>query len=110
MTGMEHAIEQAIEVLDAVDRNHDLDSGDLASSEEYARALADAGLLAPAPLREEALAGEPEPWQCPGCNSDRWIRVSLTRGLTVITQCVPCGRYVNCQPPDRAEGDGRVVR
>ena len=53
MTGMEHAIEQAVEVLDAVDRNHDLDSGDLASSEEYARALADAGLLAPAPLREE---------------------------------------------------------
>ena len=52
MTGMEHAIEQAIEVLDAVDRNHDLDSGDLASSEEYARALADAGLLAPAPLAE----------------------------------------------------------
>jgi len=50
---MEHAIEQAIEVLDAVDRNHDLDSGDLASSEEYARALAEAGLLAPAPLREE---------------------------------------------------------
>ena len=53
MTGMDHAIEQAIEVLDAVDRNHDLDSGDLASSEEYARVLADAGLLAPAPLREE---------------------------------------------------------
>jgi len=50
---MEHAIEQAIEVLDAVDRNHDLDSGDLASSEEYARALAEAGLLAPASLREE---------------------------------------------------------
>ena len=53
MDNMEHAIERAVEVLDAVDRNHDLDSGDLASSEECARALAEAGLLAPAPLRIE---------------------------------------------------------
>lgn len=52
---MSDAIERAIEVLDAVDRNHDLDSGDLASSEEYARALHSAGLLAPAPLREDGV-------------------------------------------------------
>lgn len=66
------------------------------------------GLLAPAPLREGTPIDEPEEWRCPGCNSDRWVRASLTRGFTVITQCVPCGRYVNCPPPDRADADGRT--
>ena len=89
---------------------HDTDPGDFLDREIEAMTERLVGLLAPAPLREEVLADEPEPWRCPGCNSDRWIRASLTRGLSVITQCVPCGRYVNCPPPDRAEGDGRVDR
>ena len=118
MTGMEHAIEQAAQALhgDQCPEDPDPDEYCGCDSDHFYRlakvaveTLAEAGLLAPAPLREEALADEPEPWRCPGCNSDRWIRASLTRGLTVITQCVPCGRYVNCPPPDRAEGDGRDV-
>lgn len=100
MTGMEHAIERAIEVLDAVDRNHDLDSGDLASSEEYARALHEAGLLAPAPLREEwGIRWDDGVWEC--------YRNRAEAEFGAGDEGTPVHRYVSdWLPVDRAEGDG----
>lgn len=29
--------------------------------------------------------------RCPKCNSDRWVPVSYTGGMTRFAQCVPCG-------------------
>lgn len=57
MTGMEHAIEQVAKVLAANWRNlHTNES--LGKQRMLARALAEAGLLAPAPLREVTTAEE----------------------------------------------------
>ena len=81
VAGMEHAIEQAAQVLDAVDRNHDLDSGDLASSEEYARALAAEGLVDRA---------EGESW------------------YDAEPDAMPDAGWEPIEPVDRAEGDGRA--
>ena len=52
MTGMEHAIEQAAGVMD---KNFNPDRYPIMAAmfRDYARALADASLLAPAPLHEE---------------------------------------------------------
>ena len=52
MNGMEHAIEQAAGVMD---KNFNPDRHPIMAAmfRDYARALAEAGLLAPAPLREE---------------------------------------------------------
>ena len=114
MTGMEHAIELVANALHGDQCPDDPDPGDRCNcgADDFHRqaeialdTLREAGLLAHAPLREESPVDEPEQWRCPGCNSDQWVRASLTRGFTVITQCVPCGRYVNCPPPDRAEGE-----
>ena len=117
MTGMEHAIEQAIEVLDAVDRNHDLDSGDLASSEEYARALHEAGLLAPAPLREEwggemrdvRLDRDPYVLHALGPDNAQW---QIEHNPTVTTGRIMHRYTTGWFPADavvRAEGDGGAV-
>jgi uncharacterized protein (DUF983 family) len=32
-------------------------------------------------------------WRCPRCRSPRWVAASLTRGMTIIPQCIPCGYY-----------------
>jgi len=136
VTGMEHAIEQAIEVLDAVDRNHDLDSGDLASSEEYARALAEAGRLAPAPLREVTTAEELDAlitmrgtvvldcdgtaWQsCSQCSplwpdANIWMSAITSaynfRTSDVLEQVAPLTvLHVPADAVNRAEGDGRAA-
>lgn len=110
MTGMEHAIEQAIEVLDAVDRNHDLDSGDLASSEEYARALAEAGLL------HDALPTPADGCQCSGHSQD--AGGGYVEFLMEYEPSCPehsehvwnprTGMWEHAV--DRAEGDGRAER
>lgn len=101
MTGMKHTIEQAVEVLDAVDRNHDLDSGDLASSEEYARALAEAGLLSPAPLREEWAAA----WEGHGAT-----RIGLAQESPEDIEGIPPGgwvvhRYVTAWEPQESDDE-----
>ena len=57
MTGMEHVIEQVAERIIAANNvrmsRYPIEPISVQAAREYARALADEGLLAPAPLREE---------------------------------------------------------
>ena len=116
MDNMEHAIEQAAQVMWKRD-NPDLhpawvdrswedagESGERADYELRARALAEAGLLAPAPLREEWATRFPNGYMRPGKDMpyDSWWKGDPPKGVNVR-------HYVSdWLPADPAEGDGRA--
>ena len=122
MTGMEHAIEHAAKTLwdyDNADQTpewRDMAWNDMGGSEpcveraEYelrARALADAGLLAPSPLTEEwgTRFGSSEYVHFgTGVEYPFFFRGDPPKGVNV-RRCV-----TDWTPVDRAEGDGRADR
>lgn len=111
MTVMEHAIEQAADVLGAhpeafnvTDYTDERTTMITAPVEDIARALADAGLLAPAPLTEEWATRFENGHLRPGKDRDYdlWFKGDPPKGVNVR-------RYVTAWlPVDRAEGDGRA--
>ena len=104
MTGMEHAIEKAAKVLAANWRNMHTNES-LGQQRMLARALAEAGLLAPAPLREEwgTRFGSSEYVHFgTGVEYPVFFRGDPPKGVNV-RRCV-----TDWTPVDRAEGDGRA--
>ena len=100
MTGMEHAIEKAAQVIAEAYRK----GGDI-WGDDLARALAEAGLLAPAPLREEwgTRFGSSEYVHFgTGVEYPFFFRGDPPKGVNV-RRCV-----TDWTPVDRAEGDGRA--
>ena len=101
---MEHAIEQAAETIWKTSR---ADEGTISATgaKIIARALAEAGLLAPAPLREEWAAA----WEGHGAT-----RIGFAQESPEDIEGVPPGGWVvrrhvsDWLSVDRAEGDGRA--
>ena len=104
MTDMEHAIEQAARIIHGC-------TGDEDGAPVAARSLAEAGLLAPAPLTEEWAVGKS--WEDPSLGwvahdpSDEWLAREQAHGRARPL----LRRYVTeFLPLNRAEGDGRADR
>lgn len=119
MTGMEHAIEQAARVMARAYFGEPVEHDDMECATEWARVLADAGLLAPAPLREEWSAA----FTAVSPDGTRRIERIGTPGSREHSQetCDDCNaddpevlfflvrsHYTDWLPVDRAEGDGRA--
>ena len=112
MTGMEHAIDRAAEVIRAaIDRQADivadgmhLDVQGVITPHWIAEALATNGLLAPAPLREEwGIRWDDGVWE--------YYRNRAEAEVGAGDEGTPVHRYVSdWMPADRAEGDGRDER
>lgn len=114
MTGMEHAIEQATEAIrharafQAAAAFGVPEGAHRECAEYIARALADAGLLAPAPFHEEwASASDGDAWTCCGDRDEAEVRrCAVRQGHEVVH------RYATDWAPadgiSRAEGDGRA--
>lgn len=87
MTGMEHAIEQAAKVADDILSADPQVAREMFGDEpdKIARALAEAGLLAPAPLREEWATRFPNRHLRPGKdrNYDLWFKGDPPKGVNV---------------------------
>ena len=95
MTGMERTIEQAAQVIAEAYRK----GGDI-WGDDLARALADAGLLAPAPLREEwGIQWDDGVWE--------YYRSRAETEVGAGDEGTPVHRYVSdWMPVDPTEGDG----
>ena len=99
-SALEHAIEQSARIV----RDGDPEGMGYAQAHNIARALADAGLLAPGPLREEWATRFENGRLRPGKDMpyDLWWKGDPPKGENVR-------RYVtDYVPVDRAEGDGRT--
>ena len=112
MTGMEHAIEKAADVIRAAIENQadivadgmHLDVQGVITPHWIAEALATNGLLSPAPLREEWATRFPNGYMRHGKDMpyDSWWKGDPPKGVNVR-------HYVSdWLPADPAEGDGRA--
>ena len=125
MTGMEHAIEKAARIIHGC-------TGDEDGAPVAARALAEAGLLAPAPLTEEwgkrSLGWRRRTYTSPSFNehdarnvdwdettvrryATDWLPVDCAEGESwydAEPDAMPDAGWEPIEPVDRTKGDGRA--
>lgn len=102
MTGMEHAIEKATRIIHGC-------TGDEDGAPVAARALAEAGLLAPAPLTE--IRAENQFGETHRRWATDWELVDRAEGESwydAEPDAMPDVGWEPIEPVDRAEGDGRA--